>query len=326
MKYDMSDKIGPDDGGDLGDEINLGELPGVEGRTETRSGPESGRDAGGGQQPGAADLPDASDEGATEASGGEIKGISEAELASAFEAELGDATEPGGGGEYETEVVEPLHDEAGDPGGKEPEEGSLEDAGGLEDASRPGRDLPLEEERGEAPPDEPASGSDVGPAAGRVRGWYPKKYEKAVCILIAVLSVWLGVFGLKNLIVPPAREKKRMASTRVYMASITSNSGATLDLKPFIVIFPNDHESSYLSLTVSLRFSHSSIDDIYKEIHTKKALVRGVIYGVLEQAVTAGVPDTMSAGQLKQDIISALNALLATGRIDEVYFTDFLVV
>ena len=160
---------------------------------------------------------------------------------------------------------------------------------------------------------------------------FAREHKKLVAGLVLVLCIPLVVYGLEYWRMHPGIDHKKIATARIYRAPITmgdsggtmEDSGGILDLATFVILFSEDQDRTYLSLNISLKLSNSNIS---KEIEEKKTLLRGAIYEVLDKAVKAVSPQMMTKEQMKRDIISALNDLLVTGTIDDVYFTEFLVV
>ena len=108
-----------------------------------------------------------------------------------------------------------------------------------------------------------------------------------------------------------------------YRASIAKNSAEILDFAGFVVLLAENEDLAYLSLSISVKLSNSNV---CREIEKKKTFIRGAIYGVLDKAAKAGSTQIMSKEQLELDIIDAVNRLLVTGIVVDVYFTKFLAV
>ena len=151
-----------------------------------------------------------------------------------------------------------------------------------------------------------------------------RQHKRVIAGLVLGLSISPFVaYGLKHWHAHPGGIRQKVASTQAYRASIKSDSRTLLDLAAFVVLLPGDEDQAYFSLSISVRLSNSIV---YREIEGKGPLLRGIIYGVLNKAVKAGSPQMISKEKLKRDIIGTLNGLLVTGNIDDIYFTDFLVV
>jgi flagellar basal body-associated protein FliL len=174
------------------------------------------------------------------------------------------------------------------------------------------------------------SGSDDSPANTVVeasdqsekRGFL-SKHKKVIAGLVLVLFICLVVCGVKRWHMHAKGDHKRATSTLVYRAPITRASADILDLAGFVVLLAENEDRAYLSLSISVKLSNSHV---HKEMEQKKTFFRGVVYRVLDKAAKAGSPRMISKEQLKRDIISALNGLLVTGAVDDIYFSKYLVV
>ncbi len=172
--------------------------------------------------------------------------------------------------------------------------------------------------------------AEAGPELGTrvdaktVKRWGMRLHKKVIAgLAIGLFMSPLVAYGLKHWHTHPGGARQKVASTQVYRAPIKSDSRSLWDLAVFVVLLPEDVDQAYFSLSISARLSDSNV---YREIESKKPLLRGVIYGVLNKAAKSGRPQMVSKEKLKRDIIGALNGLLVTGTIDDIYFTDFLVV
>jgi len=147
--------------------------------------------------------------------------------------------------------------------------------------------------------------------------------KKLIAGLALALCISLVVYGLKQWHVDPGGDRQKVTSTLDNSASITRDSDEILDFAGFVVLLAENEDQAYLSLSISVKLSNSNV---YREIEKKKTFIRGVIYGVLVKAAKTGSTQIMSKEQLKQDIIDAVNRLLVTGIVNDVYFTKFLAV
>ena len=147
--------------------------------------------------------------------------------------------------------------------------------------------------------------------------------KKLIAGLALALCISLVVYGLKQWHMDPGGDRQKVTSTLDNSASITRDSAEILDFAGFVVLLAENEDQAYLSLSISVKLSNSNV---YREIEKKKTFIRGVIYGVLVKAAKTGSTQIMSKEQLKQDIIDAVNRLLVTGIVNDVYFTKFLAV
>lgn len=163
----------------------------------------------------------------------------------------------------------------------------------------------------------------VVPGLVIVKRWCLSKRGKVITGLVLVLLISFVVYGLKYWHMDPGGNDQKVTLTQVYRAPITRDSGAILDFAAFLVLLPGDDDRAYFSLSISVKLSNSNV---YREIEEKKTFFRWVIYGVLNKTVKDSSSQIISKEQLKRDIIGALNGLLVTGAIDDIYFIRFLVV
>jgi len=147
--------------------------------------------------------------------------------------------------------------------------------------------------------------------------------KKLIACLALALCISLVVYGLKQWHMDPGGDRQKVTSMLDNSASITRDSAEILDFAGFVVLLAENEDQAYLSLSISVKLSNSNV---YREIEKKKTFIRGVIYGVLVKAAKTGSTQIMSKEQLKQDIIDAVNRLLVTGIVNDVYFTKFLAV
>ena len=184
--------------------------------------------------------------------------------------------------------------------------------------------VPSGTEDTEAEPDDSREDTATPSNLQSVKRWCLRQHKKAIAGLVLGLFISpLVAYGLKYWHTHPGEVHQKVTSTQVYQASIRSDSCTLSDLAAFIVLLPEDEDRAYLSLSISVKLSNSNV---YREIEEKKTFFRGLIYGALDKAVKAGSSQMILNEQLKRDIISALNGLLVTGAIDDIYFTKFLVV
>jgi len=143
--------------------------------------------------------------------------------------------------------------------------------------------------------------------------------KKVIVGLAFALFLTLVVCGLKRWHVHPGGDRQGVG----YRTSIAKDSAEILDLAGFVVLLAENEDQACLSLSISVKLSSSNV---YREMEKKKTFLRGVIYRVLDKAAKAGSPQIISKEQLKRDIIGALNGLLVTGTVNDIYFTKFLVI
>ena len=157
---------------------------------------------------------------------------------------------------------------------------------------------------------------------GKIRSfWEPKKVIAGLVLGFCVSP--LMAYGLKHWQAEQEEKSQEIPSTQIYRASVMMDWSGILDLAAFVVLLPEKKDRTYFSLGISLRLSNRPV---CREIEGKKTFFRGAIYRVLNKTAKDTSLQAISKEQLKRDIVGALNSLLMSGTIDDIYFTDFLVV
>jgi flagellar basal body-associated protein FliL len=65
---------------------------------------------------------------------------------------------------------------------------------------------------------------------------------------------------------------------------------------------------------------------VYEEINRKSAFLRGVLYDLLKKIINDGKVIIVPCEEIKLELLRALNKCLNSGKIEKIYFTDFLLV
>ena len=157
---------------------------------------------------------------------------------------------------------------------------------------------------------------------GKIRSfWKPKKVIAGLVLGFCVSP--LVAYGLKHWQTDQEEKRQEIPSTWIYRASVMRDWTAILNLAAFVVLLHEKEDRAYFSLSISVRLSNRRV---CREIERKKTFFRGVIYRILNKAAKDTSLQAISKEQLKRDIVGALNGFLMTGTIDDIYFTDFLVV
>ena len=90
----------------------------------------------------------------------------------------------------------------------------------------------------------------------------------------------------------------------------------------FIIPFIDNKEFTYISLSVSFKLPNK---ELKREMIEKKNQLRGIIYDILREEINK-INDVPPIEELKEFIIKKLNDSLSSGKVKEVYLTQFLAV
>jgi flagellar FliL protein len=92
-------------------------------------------------------------------------------------------------------------------------------------------------------------------------------------------------------------------------------------LDPFIVNLMNATATRYLKVTINMDVDASAVD----EITAKTAQVRDTIIILLSSKSYNDVGTVTGKYQLRDEIVARVNMLLETGKVNSVYFTEFVI-
>lgn len=101
-----------------------------------------------------------------------------------------------------------------------------------------------------------------------------------------------------------------------------SYSGLSFPLEYFIVNLANVDEPRYIKVNIELEIENNKVAD---EIKQKLPLVKDAVITTLSSKRVEDIRSTVGKHQLKQELISKINATLTSGKTKNVFFTEFVV-
>jgi flagellar basal body-associated protein FliL len=164
----------------------------------------------------------------------------------------------------------------------------------------------------------PKSDEDQLGATNRV---ISKKTGVFAGLVIALLALVALNESLSKKEWKPVEESE--VPVQIYLASMAKEIPLEVYFDRFIILLNEDADQAYLTMNLSVIPSSQSV---YEEVNAKRLLCRAVIYEVLKRAAKNTEILAETKTRLSKDIIQALNKTLATGRVKEVHFSEFLVV
>ena len=153
----------------------------------------------------------------------------------------------------------------------------------------------------------------------------PKKRSKIKLIGICAVSLGLvgggGYFGYKKFV---AKKPVAVASEAPSQAkaSAASRIGPLFKMDTFIVNLTGDSGARYLKTTMQLELSDALVTE---ELMGRNPQVRDLILTLLSSKSFGEISSTAGKFALREEMVSRLNELLATGEVRQVYFTEFVV-
>ncbi len=153
-------------------------------------------------------------------------------------------------------------------------------------------------------------------------------------IIIGVISLIIGmaggIFVYKKFLAPKPVPVAKDNATNKQMAQKTAPPVApkkeeilpTIDLDPFIVNLADRDTRRYLKVKMSLEVSNDKVEE---EVKKRMAEIRDTITLLLSSKTYADLSTVDGKMALKAAIINRLNAILVTGKVTNVYFTEFVI-
>jgi flagellar basal body-associated protein FliL len=160
--------------------------------------------------------------------------------------------------------------------------------------------------------------------------WYLNKNIIAVSAIALIIAITFVLYVLMGQRVESDKEKQKDPVYPVYYGSFRVKIGPRvvlpdppLALSPFIVPIDRGTDDAYWFLSISVMSPNSKV---YEEIKIKRAFLREGLYKLLREIVNGGKADITPREEIKKEILKSLNNELQTGKINNVYFTSFLLV
>jgi flagellar FliL protein len=101
-----------------------------------------------------------------------------------------------------------------------------------------------------------------------------------------------------------------------------TNIGQMYPLDQFIVNLFSEDGSRYLKATLNLELS---VPELATELDAKKPLIRDIIIKALSAKSYEEISTIAGKESLKDEIVANVNAVLKDGKINNVFFTDFVI-
>jgi flagellar protein FliL len=160
----------------------------------------------------------------------------------------------------------------------------------------------------------------------------PKKDWMGVVLVFLVTTnlVAVGAMGflLKNLwqkmkdvsTQPPKVVEAPAAPDTVGKELQAPSLGVLYPMETFLVNINSDQGTKYLQAQMELELSDPALED---EISRKKAALRDSIIVLLTSRTYKELREANGIKKLRSDLTKVLNGLLSTGKVKEIYFTQF---
>ncbi len=169
-----------------------------------------------------------------------------------------------------------------------------------------------------------------------------KKTSNMLMIIIIVVLVLIIVIGGVVAVLlmgsdeedasksAPQVKEKSMSNTSQNSLSRSNNMnskklkdiGVLYPLDTFTVNLKSDSGRRYLKTTLSLALKG---DDLSLELDAKKAVLRDRIIRILSSKTLEEVSSKKGKSKVESQIMDTLNAMISNGKIEGIYFTEFVI-
>jgi flagellar protein FliL len=152
----------------------------------------------------------------------------------------------------------------------------------------------------------------------------PKKGLPLNLIIIGILVVCLaggGFYVWKSGFISKLTGKKEAAAEKK-TESEKSEIGSMYELESFIVNLSGGTGNNYLKIKINLEMNKA---DLKTEMDKRLPQYRDAILSLLSSKTYVEVKTLEGKAQIRSEIMATLNQYLKTGKITNVYFSDFIV-
>lgn len=158
----------------------------------------------------------------------------------------------------------------------------------------------------------------------------PKKggKKKKLIMLIAAVIALLAAGGAAYyfLVVKKAEQQKMeeesKAAALVKPVPEEANIGPMVEIKEFVVNIISQDTPHYVKASLSLELDN---DKTLEEVNKRMPQIRDAILLLIGNKTFEELQDIQGKNQVKAELKSRINSFLKTGKINNVYLTDFVV-
>ncbi len=155
------------------------------------------------------------------------------------------------------------------------------------------------------------------------------KKKIIIIVLIALLllggaggtAAWFFLFKKK----PPPPEEQTPEQVKMLQETADKEAeeiGPMVDIKEFIVNIISEDANHYVKASLSLEVND---EKTLEEVNKRMPQIRDAILLLVSNKTIEELGDLEGKKQLKAELKSKINAFLKTGRVKNIFFTDFVV-
>ncbi len=139
-------------------------------------------------------------------------------------------------------------------------------------------------------------------------------------LLVILISTAIGLFFLLK----DDSSKEPAPGSTVPVPELNKNIdiGPMVNIDDFIVNIISADSNHYVKASFTLELSNETTKE---EVDRRMPQIRDAILLLLGNKTYEELQDLQGKKQLKAELMSKINAVLVSGRVDSIYFTDFVV-
>lgn len=141
-------------------------------------------------------------------------------------------------------------------------------------------------------------------------------------LLVVLIGAGIGLFFLLQGDDQNGEDQQQGAQVPAPELSQTTDIGPMIDINDFIVNIISAESNRYVKASFTLELSNKPVLD---EAEKRMAQIRDAILLLVGNKTYDELQDLQGKKQLKAELSSKLNAILQTGQVKSIYFTDFVV-
>ncbi|HEB49700.1 MAG TPA: flagellar basal body protein FliL [Desulfobulbus sp.] len=153
------------------------------------------------------------------------------------------------------------------------------------------------------------------------------KSKKLIIIIAAAVILLAGIGAAVYFLVlkkepPPEDQKPEQVKMIEPAAEEEADIGPMLDIDEFIVNIISQDTSHYVKASMTLELSN---EKVLEEAKQRMPQIRDAILLLVGNKTFEELQDLQGKKQLKAELKSKINSFLKTGRVKNIYLTDFVV-
>jgi flagellar FliL protein len=140
--------------------------------------------------------------------------------------------------------------------------------------------------------------------------------KKLIFILIPVLLILIGGAGAYFFLT----HKKKESTKQMVVAP--QKLGVMYNLGSFLVNLADKNANTYAKVSITLELSNQKVE---KEVVKRLPIIKDAVINLLSSKTYDEIRTPEGKEELRLELIKRINAILVTGGVQNIYFTQFIV-